>query len=398
MSIAGRGLFYLGVGLAPLLMLRGALNLLASDVVLLASAALLLFARVEGRREWSVVRIVAGFAILAGTLLSAIRADNPAEDFKIGLETLYVVTVLPWQARKALRTRQHLRTAVMWWLAGASLCAAGALAQSLISPTIIPGGSSSYGRSSGFAGSASDLGGILASAVPLAVVLLARVRRRGGRAVLLLGVAIYAIALVLAGSAAAFIAIALALGYAVARGVLTVRTLLVYVAVGSTAVAFSAALNPTAALSPVERFYIVSGLEATTGQANTLSARLQTDQLGIQGIIASPLVGRGLDEQSSLVVNSLAVHNTLLGAWYQGGALVFVGLVLALGAALRAVPRARTPHFWLREALVVGFVGGLAFTMSAPQWYTRYFWLQVALVIAAAEVQCRMPDEAVGRL
>jgi O-antigen ligase len=342
---------------------------------------------------------VAGFAILAGTSLSAIRADDPAENFKIGLETLYVVTVLPWQARKALRTRQHLRTAVMWWLAGASLCAAGALAQSLISPTIILGGTSIYGRSSGFAGTISDLGGILASAVPLAVVLLARVRRRRGRAVLLLGVVIYAIALVLAGSAAAFLAIALALGYAVARGVLTVRTLLVCVAVGSTAVAFSGALNPTAALSPVERFYVASGLEATTGEANSLATRLQTDQLGIQGIIASPLVGRGLDEQSAPVLSSrLAVHNTLLGAWYQGGVLVFVGLLLALGAALRAVPRARTPHFWLREALVVGFVGGLIFTMSAPEWYTRYFWLQVALLVAAAEVQRRMLDEAVGRL
>jgi hypothetical protein len=390
MLTSGRRLLYVGIGLAPLLTLRGAANVLASDVFLLISAAALLFPRTTDRRKPSVARLVAAWAILAGTILAAYRADSWPEDFKIGFETLYVSTVLPWQACKALRTRRHLRLAVIWWLSGVVVCAAGALAQSRISPTIIPGTASAYGRQPGFTQHVSDFAGILATAVPLTLILAARVRGRRTRALLVSALGLFAVGLVLDGSAAAFLAISVATGYAVIRRILTVRTFTGFAVIGLAAVYFSTALDPTATLSPVERFYAVSGIEATTGSADTLSSRLATDGFAITGIVDSPLVGRGLDEQSgTTTVEGLATHNVLLGAWYQGGALVLLGLLLALSEPVRELARRRNPDFWLWDALRIGFLGGLVFEMSAPEWYTRYFWLQVALLVAAANIRRR---------
>lgn len=382
----GRGLLYVAIGFAPLLTLRGPGDLLASDAVLLMSAAALLIAHPAAQRPVSVARCAAAASILLGTLLTVYRADSAAESMLVGVKTLYVVSVLPWQLRKALVIRRHLDIAASCWIGGAVVCALGAYAQAWLGPSIIPGTTSVYGRDPGFTQHVSDFGGILASAVPLCIVMLARAGQARRRWILVASLLLLFGALALDQSISALIAVLVAVAYAIARGGLAIPLVPGSVVVGALTLGVVALAGSSPAWGPLQRVLVVSGVEITTPGADTLHTRLQTDELGFAAIGQSPIAGRGMDVSSGVILDGLSVHNLFVAAWYQGGLFVLLGVVIGIGTVIRAAA-SRWRDLWLGHAVSAAFVGAFVFAMTAPSWYDRYFWLPASFVLAAAAIR-----------
>lgn len=400
LTAVAKGLFYLGIGFEPLMTLRGPAGVLASDVLLMVSAALLALPLGDALpRRVSVARCVAGAAVILGGMLAAYRADAVGDSLFATMKTVFVVSVLPWQARKAIQSDRDLESAALWWMAGVLLCTIGAVAQLVISPTIIPGTEAVWGRYPGFTQHVSDFGGLLASVVPLCGVMLFRSGSRRRRWLALAMLVLFVWGLILDGSISAILSILVAAGYSVLRGGLPLRPTLLLVAAVVSVFSILLMSNGTFATTPLQRFLTTSGLMVSSvPDSSTLGSRLTTDRLAITALAEEPLIGRGMDPGSGVIFNGLGVHNLILAAGYQGGVLVLFGIVVSVGTVVRAAS-SRWSGVWLGDAWVAAFVGSLAFAMTAPSLYNRFFWVPAAMVLAARDIRTRgvAGEQAAGR-
>ena len=103
-------------------------------------------------------------------------------------------------------------------------------------------------------------------------------------------------------------------------------------------------------------------------------------------------MGVGLAPGGSITETGYAVHNVLIGAWFQAGILGLLGISLLLGFAitqglgvLKQVPRCDR-----QREILTGIVGSLAAALvmasANPILYQRYFWIPIAMVIAARAI------------
>ena len=105
----------------------------------------------------------------------------------------------------------------------------------------------------------------------------------------------------------------------------------------------------------------------------TLWLRLETIEAAWEAIQRQPLIGVGLAPGGALTDTGYAVHNVLVGAWYQAGILGLLGISLVLtvgvvdaGRVLRRINRGDA-----RRDLIVGVAGppasALMLGLAAPR-------------------------------
>lgn len=381
-----RGLFYLGIAFTCILTLRvGTVTL--GDVLILASLVLLgVVAAVARRGSWPSSFATPGVTTLVLTLfvfgaaVSVGNAIRPEESAVVVLRLLLLVFLLPIQARMLLQTAEQLQRAAAWLVAGATISASGAIAQAFISPTIIPGAApvTAEGRFAGMTGHVSDMGGIAALGLAVAIGFVIS-SRRGKRLVAMAASAILAIGLVLSGSVSGMISVVVALLIYVLMGAIRFRSLILIVAaMGAALWLAGVAQSSVSALSPIERLLQTVGI-TENGRYSTLGSRTETFDVAWAIIIQNPLIGQGFDA-ISVSADEFSPHNILIAAWFQGG--IFFALAITAMILRPFVGR------WVRESrrstisvqMVAATMSALVFSMTAPSLFNRYFWIPVALL------------------
>lgn len=398
--VLSRWLFNGGLFLSSLLALRFG-GLAFGDLLLVASAVLLAISS-AGRRTVSptpALQAALFLVVIAGSV-AAYRSVSVGSDFAVTVRLVYLVGVLPWQARVLLPDTRQLTHSARVWVAGAALCGAATLAQARFGAGVIPGaGITSSGRFSGLAQTVSDTGGITAIAFAFLLSGIGRKTSRKAMATATVCLGLSGIGLLLSGSVSGLLAVIATGVYLVLRRGLSARRLLALAFAGVVVlqVVGSVQHRTSGALTPLQRVEQATGLKTfTVAQRglNTSESRLSTDRAGIAGFLRHPIVGVGLDPESGVVddVDGFQVHNMFIGAAYQGGLVLLVGLLIpVVRAARRGWAMARTSAAC--GDVYASFIAALVFAMTAPSDYNRYFWVPLALVLAAAELSSARPRQ-----
>lgn len=390
-------LFILGLFASSLLVLRvggttiGDLLMISSALVLSLSAK-----KPEMPGPSHIFQVLVVLMIVTGGGLASIVSQDTADSLMVMLRVIYVVAILPWQARILLNTPKRLANGLLSFALGAAVCGLGGVLQVVAGADVIPGGQVTIaGRFSGFTGHVSDTGIITALAVIFGVAALGARSRDYGRFLPLFILTGGIAGLILSGSVSGMLATGLGTLVILAlRGVSVGRIFLVAVAAGVGLYWATGTIGSTAnALSPSERVLQVLGITGSEESLNTTSSRWETDLLGWQGFLHAPLTGVGLDAQSSIVTETLSVHNFLLAAMYQGGAIFSLGLVVAIVTGIRQGWRHRSDDS-ISVAILAMTAATLVFSMTAPSFYNRYFWIPLALL--AAHVAIKRSDHLPG--
>ncbi len=384
---AARLLLYVGLAFSSLMTLR-ITGFTLGDIALVCSALLLLISgprRGGASRPILLATWIASGLVLAGGLLATLRADSLAGNTLTILRILFVMAVLPWQFRRLAGTEATYVRATWSWLAGAALCTLATLGQ--YKSILIPGASiTQAGRYTGFTQHVSDVGGIGAATGACLLAWALNAKTGGLRLVALGGLASAGVGILLSGSVSAMLSIVVASVYLVLRGNASVGRLLLAVGVGAAVFGLAGKVQNSTnnALNPIERIRQVLGATDTErASLNTSATRLRYDQIGLDGFIHHPIIGRGLDESSTAVdiYTRDGPHNLFIGALYAGGILLFLGITIVVGQALvRAVRISRYDRLGTQAGSA--FIAAFTFAMTAPSSFNRYFWIPLALVVS----------------
>jgi O-antigen ligase len=387
-----RALFYVGILFVGQLTLRPAFGLTLSDWLFLASLGTTVAVLAVSRRSlWAPLPglVVIGAVLFSiGAVVSSYTADDWVASLAVLIRFVYLTLLWFWLAMILLRSVRHVAIAVVLWVTSAAVTGAGALLQ-LAAGDVIPGGDVAHGRMTGFTEHVNDLGGVTAIALVPAVALAVRLahghRAVAGATVLLVCVAI---GLMLSGSVGGGVAALAGVAIWLAIGGASKRAFAVF-AVGA-AVLMLAVSYQSDAGSPSFRERVVAVTADPALEQSTFWSRLDSFRAAWDSISANPLVGVGLDAESTRLPEfGEQVHNMLLLQWHAAGLLGVAGLVLILlgifgrGLAVaRGAPGAL--QLALATALLASFVSFVTFGMGAPMTYKRYGWLSAALILALA--------------
>jgi O-antigen ligase len=387
-----RALFYLGVLFVGQLTVRPAFGLTLSDWFFLAALGATLAILAASRRPlWAPLPslvVVGALLFSAGGVLSSYAAADWTASLAVLVRFVYLTLVWFWLAMMLLRSVRQVAIALSLWVVSAAVTGAGALLQ-LAAGDVIPGGDVAHGRMTGFTEHVNDLGGVTAIALVPAVALavrLARGRRAvAGATVLLLFVTI---GLMLSGSVGGGVAALAGLCVWLAVGGVGKRAFAVF-AVGA-AVLMLAVSYQSDAGAPSFRERVAAVTADPALEQSTFWSRLDSFRAAWDSISGNPLVGVGLDQESTRLPEfGEQVHNMLLLQWHAAGLLGVAGLVLIVlgifGCGL-AVARGVLGSLQLvvATALLSSFVSFVTFGMGAPLTYKRYGWLSAALILALA--------------
>ena len=380
---AGVALFFLGVATIPALALRFG-GVTFSDACLAVSGSLLLLRLAAShdssqRRSRRSAWVIAAWCTAVGAALSAFRTHNVVGHLGIEARILFILLALPWLAHWMLNSERSVRLSIYAYLWGAGASGLVAILQTKVAIFTPPGGLLA-GRAFGLTQHPNDAGASLALAVVLAAGLIIYEGARRHRLTLVLGL-FAGVGLILSGSVTGMLATLFGLAVLMVRRAKRVRAVvkvaLVLLSIYGIGIALQS--GPGLNLSPIERLRQSTSTSRSSG-LNTLASRQETNEFAWRGIVANPLVGRGLDPDSGVVVDGLAPHNFPLLVWYQGGAMFLLGILIAVGTALR---RGWRRHGGAgREAVFAGAIAMCVFSMTAPILVQRHFWLPLILMLA----------------
>jgi len=390
-------LYLIGCLTLPLLIVRFA-SLTLSDIlfaVTLMIVTIIVIAHRSLRKVFGIKAIsLAALAYTISAMVSSLQLG--AEDLLGSLAAtlkLFYLTIVWFSLGAILALRfENGVSAVRWWIWGCAISGAGAVAQVLISPTIIPGTESIFARAVGFTGHPNDLGASLAIALSPALALMTN-RGEGhlGRWLRLIPVLLIVAGLILSASASAIICAAVSI---FAWIWLTKRAALgagMAIAIFSVTAILGAFLDSEKVdLSAVSDIYQL----AEGGKAGTLNERFETFVSAWTFIGESPLVGVGTKAGGWPTENGFATHNIFLGAWYETGLLGFLSIVAILCFTGLITQRvlALCESFYERNvisALAGSQIAFLVYSLTAPGLYQRYGWISVALMIVFLNVKAR---------
>ncbi|WP_069385817.1 O-antigen ligase family protein [Cellulosimicrobium cellulans] len=383
-----RGLLYLGLALVSLMVLRVGEGVTVGDVVLLASLVLTALAvgRPRTPHPYGSAALPLALLVLVGGCLATAGSPEPVDSLANLARVLYVAIVLPWQCAALLDDARRLSRGLVALGVGAALCSVGTVAQFVLGPTAIPGGTvTSAGRYTGFTGHVSDTGAIAALAVVVGISGLGR-GLGALQQVLLVGVATSGtVGLVLSGSVSGMLAAVVGTGALLLLRGLPVGRVVAAGAVAGVALWYAGGLlsATSGALTPQERLQQVLGLSGGDSSLNTSASRWDTIVVGWRQFLADPWTGAGLDTRSSLVIESLGVHSFPVAALHQGGLLFAAGIVSCVAVGVLRVRRVGRLSA-LRARVFAVAVTAAAFSLTAPSLYNRYLWVPVALAAAAS--------------
>lgn len=370
-----RGLTYLGLLTAPLLTLRllGENVTLSDGIFGLAVLVALLSAAPAKRPDRST--LIPAFLLLLGSTISGFATPHLGEHLLVAARLVFVVGVLPWLARKVLRTRTQVAIAAGCWLTGVMVDSVVAVIQTRV-PSFFAPAEEFYGRVTGLTDHPSDAGALLSAAIP---VLMAFAIGCRGRAFWLGGGVLAGMALLLSGSVSGFAAAVvggLVVGW---RLRIALRVVVLGVVGAVVALYLSASYLDRLGLSPLERFR-----STTSGPDATASIRAETWRTGWEWIQHDPIVGRGLDVASGITTagGGEPVHNIVLLLWAQGGLAMLAGILLTIRIGRKAVFGRNLSRDVLKSALAGSLVSVFVFAMTSPATAQRYIWIPFALALA----------------
>ncbi|MEX5256853.1 hypothetical protein [Kocuria arenosa] len=380
-----RASLYLGLFAVSLMVFRVGGAITVGDVFLVAAVGLTVADSVANGRRLPTSSVVAFALVFVGGLLASLVSTNPGASAAVLARVVLLAFLVPWCMGVLLSTSARIRRAVVWFGAGAAVCGAGAIAQSV--GVVVPGSEvTSGGRFPGFAVHVSDTGGITCLAVVYgAGLFLARGRRAVG--VVMFGVGLAG--LILSGSVSGMISALIGiLGLLVWHRLSLPKALGIGVVLaGAAAWAITLMSSTENALTPTERYAQVTG---ATGTGNTTASRWDSIEAGLRGFVDSTFIGVGLEPAASFTATGLPAHNFLVASLFQGGALFTVGVCLVIYRAIRRGLRLG----WVSSAhatLGAGMITALAFTMTAPSVYNRYFWVPLAFAVLASRAPQQKP-------
>jgi O-antigen ligase len=390
-----RFFYYVGLLSMAELVIRPAAHLTLSDLSFFAALILTLVHHASNRQPPRRVlppTLVAGALLFtAGALLSLLDAESTVGTLGTLIRVLYLVFVWFWLSSALLRTPRQIRVAIGCWVASAAITSAYAVAQFLG----VPGGTAEFGRFGGLTDHVNDLGGIAATTLLPALILVCLPSISFGKRLLAGGtLGIIATGLMFSGSVGGALAAFAAAAVFLISQQLT-RAVVVTVLIGALGFIL---LAPSSGLvrSPVSRFSTVTNPASAHG-GGTLETRIETYKAAWQRIEKDPIVGAGLDSRSSTMQNGNQVHNLFLGRWYEAGILGLLGITLMIWSFLasgwRAVLNARSQQeLLIALGLLAAIVAFIAFGMSEPILYKRYGLAPVALMLALlAQQSARQP-------
>ena len=392
--------YYAGAATIGFLTVRPALGFTASDwIFLLAVGIAGLVILVQGITLYYVIprAITVGVLIFAlGGLLSSIDAVAPNQSALVVVRMLYLTLVWFWLGTVVLQTRSHVQNALVAWVCSAALSSSGALIQ-FVYGDVIPGGTLAWGRTTGFTEHPNVLGGLAATAFVPALMLAVDSPQRRMRVIGTISTAVIAAGLLLSGSVGGLLAATVATMVWLALRGISLRIFVSGAVVLASALVLMSATGTTTAPSPIDRIERVAAADqVAAGTGGTVYTRLEGFSLAWSRISMHPLVGVGLDPESSReILGGHSVHNLVLGPWFTAGIFGLVGIVLLLAGAvsigLRVLRHSSAQDRSFSAALLAALVAFIQHGMGEPILFVRYGWFPTALLIAigAQQIQIR---------
>lgn len=401
----GRVLLYAGIFFSSLISIRVGGTLTLGDLLLLPGIVLVGVGALVGsnHRGLPSMRKVSGgvgialLLLILGAALSTIRATDEIESLSVMLRLVLVIFILPAALRSALTTRVYFRRAVTAFAIGAAVCGAGTVLQYFGGPTVIPGGIvTNAGRFSGFAQSVSDTGAITSLGVITSIALFSEYagRRRLGALALL---AASAIGLFLSGSVSGLIAVVVGCFVLLFRRVLKLRHVVLIALASGVILQFVVGVQSKSnALDPITRVLQTLGLGGNVSY-NTSGSRISTYKAALDGFLDNPIVGSGLDYESTVADGFFPAHNLFLAAAFGGGVFLLLAIILVVLRPFRGKWINSDRSFDASVALTMTF-SALSFAMTAPSLFNRYLWIPVALLLVARHLSSKREREGVSNI
>ena len=351
----------------PIIGVRGAVALLA---LLCATYALL----AGGRPLRDTVVFSAGSALIL--LIAAVggSAAGPASEESLSnfASLLYSALPLVAVASYTMHVPQAARAAIAGYLSGAAVLSA--------STWILP--NQVIGRYYGLASHPVEVGGTLAVAVCGFVFLPSSSNWRRAWSI---GMAVLCLSGILRAQALTgliAVAIGIAVGTMITRNWTSVVFAGVLLVAGTTALSFT----PEGMELLLKLANQISAFPTDVGSvdynsANTLASRLATMQVGIERARVSPILGRGLSAQNTIVLGDLQPHNIFVLAWLSGGLALAIWFAMILFSTIRNVARACRMSEVSPAAICILVCGATAWVgaLTGPQLFEQA-WLLPALL------------------
>jgi len=385
-----RWLTYVGLATLGLMMLRPTVGVSVSEwffraaLVAVFLTALILVRDIDVRLPAAIIWGAGLFFI--GGLFSLQNSPDVGGSMYTLIRFVYWTVGWFLLAGLSLRTEGQVKLATQFWVISVALSGAAAVAQVLWGPTVIPGAAAGFGgRLTGLAPDVNAFGGMCAVALVPALSLIDMPEEGlGKRLCHALALALVCAGLVLSGSVGALVAAIVAVAVWILLGGLGRRsfaTISVVAAGGLLVSGQAAALGLSLSIDRMGSIFAASDPGAT------FYTRVDGFAMAWQQITTSPIIGAGFDPADSLQFPGSAVHNILIGTWFQGGLVALVGLVLLGGGvfslARRAWSLSSTAKMQrLSVALFAALAGAVAYTMSSPALFEHYVWVPVFLTVA----------------
>jgi O-antigen ligase len=301
--------------------------------------------------------------------------------------------VIIWLSARLVWRRGALLSIMGAWVGGSAVNAAVAVLQS---SGLLTFGIVEFGRVAGLTTHFNELGAVCALALFPAIYLLTStpsgIKRR---AFALAGVLVLAAGLLASGSVAALGAAVLGAGYWFATGAVLVRIVVVVALLAAFGLVLSGGFDPWERLSQT--------LNPSTGAVGSVESRLRTLEDAWSQIARSPVLGKGLDDESSrtrvvgpelqadgsVVYRPHQVHNLFLGAWFQAGVVGFISMLILWFGVARAGFKASALARSIRDlelsvALQASYAFFTVFSLAAVVTQQRFLWLPAGLLLAAS--------------
>ncbi len=350
----GRAVLYLSMFFVPLTAIRTIAGFPLSDIGIALSATLSLLTVVRPKRAAVPLPLVVASVIgFIGTALLSLSSIDPSIELMVGVRLIFVWLLWGLAVARLLNTYKKYIYAAAAYSMGCALSGAVAICQYFgldLRPFFMADATDSTARFIGLNGHPNGQGGALAIAVTFCLAALVYGVMRKSASVVL---AVVLIGLMLSASITAFVAALLGFVLILMRA-RRFRIVIGGVIVGACAIALYDLLRnvfPTA-LTPFDRILSATGV---TGES-TVGQRLATIQYALDWLKEHPFAGVGFAGGGGTFDGRTQVHNMLILAYYQGGPLVLVAvLIVAIAGIGTAWRRSGTA---VAESLAVGtFVG-----------------------------------------
>ena len=391
--VVARRLVYVGLALLPLLHYRVGSAFDLSDLCFLVAAGFMILTRRPPRRAppapaWYFGSFV---WILAGVVASA-QAVSTTASLQVVVNAIFVFFVLQWMLRQLLDSTARIRAGMVAFVFGSSISAFVAFLQTEFH---VLGYSHQASLEGSRAVGLSNQPNIAAVTFALGLVFaIGLVVEMGLRRYWYIGVCIAVLAGALIFSASVSGMSSTLVGCFVLFLTRGFRLRTVVGVLAALAIVYVVAISVQSNgshfnLDPIAR------IEQTTGTNtgyNTVNPRVATVEHSWSGIVASPVIGHGLDQATIAVYYDADVgvfypaHNIVILYWFAGGIFMVAAGALMIGSCFNRLLHGRLrlgrgADRALRDTVLAGCVTVLFFSFQSPEIVDRWLWLPFLLAL-----------------